>query len=238
MCGRFGLVHPEWSETRFGAQMLPDIDAQTVLIPRFNIAPTQDVLTVAPSKRLGGRLGVKSMRWGLTAQWALTDRAKPRPINIKSEGILDRPAYRRLLSLKRCVIIGDGFFEWRKQPGRPKQPHWIGLRNSEMFGFAGLWDAVKDGDEWLVSCAILTTTPNSLVATLHDRQPVILMPEQEDLWLSADATDVGELLPVLAPLPETLMVMYPVSRLVNDVKNEGPELRRYVEDEPRQTALL
>ena len=217
---------------------MPDVDPQTVLIPRFNIAPTQDVLTVAPSKRLGGRLGLKSMRWGLTAQWALTDRSKPRPINIKSEGILDRPAYRRLLALKRCIIVGEGFYEWRKQQGQSKQPYWIGLRNSEMFGFAGLWDAVKNGDDWLVSCAILTTSPNPLVATLHDRQPVILTPEQEELWLSADATDAGELLPLLAPLPETLMTMYPVPTLVNDVNNEGPELLRRVEDEPRQTALL
>ena len=218
--------------------MLPDVDAQTVLIPRFNIAPTQDVLTVASSKRLGGRPGVKSMRWGLTAQWALTDRSKPRPINIKSEGILDRPAYRRLLALKRCLIVADGFYEWRKQPGQSKQPYWIGLRSGEMFGYAGLWDAVKDGDDWLVSCAILTTSPNPLVAQLHDRQPVILTQEQEALWLSPDATDPGELVPLLRPLPETVMDMYPVPTLVNDVKNEGPELRRRVEEEPRQTALL
>ena len=166
------------------------------------------------------------------------DRSKPRPINIKSEGILDRPAYRRLLALKRCIIVGEGFYEWLKQPGQSNQPYWIGLRGGEMFGFAGLWDAVKDGDEWLVSCAILTTSPNPLVATLHNRQPVILTPEQEELWLSADTTDAGELLPLLTPLPETLMTMYPVPSLMNDVNNEGPELRRRVDEEPRQTALL
>jgi putative SOS response-associated peptidase YedK len=107
-----------------------------------------------------------------------------------------------------------------------------------MFGFAGLWDAVNDGDDWLVSCAILTTSPNPLVAMLHDRQPVILTPEQEQLWLSADATDASELLPLLSPLSESAMDMYPVPALVNDVKNEGPDLRRCVAEEPRQTALL
>ena len=218
--------------------MLPDIDAATVLVPRFNIAPSQEVLAVAPSKRLDGRRGVKSMRWGLTAPWALTDRSKPRPINIKCEGILDRPAYRRLQALKRCLIVGDGFYEWRKQPGQSKQPYAIALRSGEMFGFAGLWDAVKDGDQWLVTCAILTTSPNPLVATLHDRQPVILTPEQEELWLSADATDADELMPLLTPLPEGLMEMYPVPPLVNDVKNEGPDLRRCVGEEPRQTPLF
>jgi putative SOS response-associated peptidase YedK len=238
VCGRFGLEHPEWSETRFHAQMLPGIEPETVLIPRFNIAPTQDVLAVASSKRLNGERGLKSMRWGLTAQWALQDRSKPRPINIKTEGILDRPVYRRLLGLKRCLIVAEGFYEWRKQPGQSKQPFWIGLRTGEMFGFAGLWDAVKDGDDWLVTCAILTTSPNPLVATLHDRQPVILTPEQEELWLSADATDASELLPLLSPLSESSMDMYPVPTLVNDVKNEGPDLRRCVAVEPQQTALL
>lgn len=238
MCGRYGLEHPERSETRFAAQVLPDIHSETVLIPRFNIAPSQDVLAVAPSKRLDGRRGLKSMRWGLTARWALADRSKPRPINIKSEGILDRPAYRRLLANKRCVIPADNFFEWSQRPGQPKQPYSIELQSGDMFGFAGLWDAVKDGDDWLVTCAILTTSPNALVATLHDRQPVILTPEQEALWLEPDVTEPGEFLSVLTPLSETLMTMYPVPTLVNNVKNEGPELRRRVAAESQQPALL
>ena len=104
MCGRFGLEHPEFTETRFQAQLLPDVKPEELLIPRYNIAPTEPVLAVAPSKRLDGQRGIKAMRWGLTPQWALADHSKPRPINIKTEGILDRPVFRRLLAHKRCVI--------------------------------------------------------------------------------------------------------------------------------------
>ncbi|HEX6512320.1 MAG TPA: SOS response-associated peptidase [Chloroflexota bacterium] len=234
MCGRFGLEQPEFSEVRFKAQPLPE--TQPLLIARYNIAPTQDVLTVACSKRLHGERALKSMRWGLTASWALGDPSKPKPINIKSEGILDRPQYRHLLSRKRCLIAADGFYEWRRMGGRAKQPYWISLRNGPLFAFAGIWDACKVGDEWLVSCAILTTTPNALVADLHDRMPVILQPEDEALWLDPELTDPGELLPLLQPLPKERMAIFPVSPLVNDVRNEGPELRRHAAAE--QLAFL
>ena len=177
------------------------------------------------------------MTWGLTSSWALNDRRKPRPINIQSETLLDRPAYRRLLSLKRCLIPADGFYEWRRD-GKLRQPYNIGAADGGMFGFAGLWDACKVSDDWLVSCAILTTKPNALVAELHNRQPVILQPDQESLWLDPSVTDPGELMPILGPLSADAMTMYACSPLVNNVNNEGRELRAPAESRLTQAALL
>lgn len=231
MCGRFGYDHVELVETRFQAELLPDVKPE-VLTPRFNIAPTQDVLVVASSKRLGGRRGVKAMRWGLTQEWAYKDRSKPRPINVKTEGIYDRPNYRRLLSLKRCLVPADGFYEWRRLGGKATQPYNIGLAGGADFGFAGIWDAVRTGpgeDDWLVSCAILTCPPNPLVAQLHDRMPVILPREQEAAWLDTTLTEFADLAPLLTALPEQAMAMHPVLTLVNDVNNEGAALRTLAE---------
>lgn len=221
MCGRYGLATPEFSETRFKAAPLPEV--QPLLIPRYNIAPTQDILTVAVSKRLDGERALKAMRWGLTPEWALNDTRKPRPINVKTETLLDRPYTRRLLAKRRCLIVGDGFYEWQKV-GSSKQPWNIGLRGGELFAFAGVWDATKVEDEWLVSCASLTSSPNELVSLIHNRMPVILAPEHEQAWLSPEA-EVADLVPCLAPYPAELMTTYRVPALVNDVKNEVRGLR-------------
>lgn len=232
MCGRFGLTEPEFSETRFDAKPLPEV--QPLLIPRYNIAPTQEILTVARSSRLGGERALKAMVWGLTAQWALDDRKKPRPINLKAESLLDRPYYERLLAKRRCLIPADGFYEWKKGT---KQPWNIGLRGGEQFAFAGVWDACKLADGWLVSCAILTTTPNELVAGIHDRMPVILPRAREALWLAEDAA-LADLLPCLAPHPASTMASFPIVPLVGDVNNEGPALRQRAEAALEQQALV
>lgn len=220
MCGRFGLAEPEFSETRFDAQPLPEV--QPLLLPRFNIAPSQEVLTVARSSRLDGARALKAMVWGLTAEWAVNDRKKPRPINLKAETLLDRPYYERLISKRRCLIPADGFYEWKRGT---KQPWNIGLRGGAMFAFAGVWDACKVANGWLVSCAILTTTPNDLLADIHDRMPVILTRAAEEVWLAEDAT-AADLLPCLTAHPAEAMERYPVVLLVGDVKHEGPELRQ------------
>jgi putative SOS response-associated peptidase YedK len=223
VCGRYGLGKPEFSETRFKAP-LPDVQPP-LLLPRFNIAPTQDILTAATSKRLDGAPALKSMRWGLTPEWALADPRKPRPINVKTETLLDRPYFRRLLERKRCLIPADGFYEWNKRgDGKP----WnIGLAGGEVFAFAGVWDATKNGDDWLVSAAILTCASNPLVGELHDRMPVILRPEDEGTWLADDAA-VADLVPLLTPLDAERMDKYPVPPLVGNVANDSPQLRERV----------
>jgi putative SOS response-associated peptidase YedK len=232
VCGRFGLGSPEFSETRFNAPPLPDIQPE-LFQPRFNIAPTEPVLAVAFSKRLQGT-ALKQMRWGLTPEWALNDKRKPRPTNLKTEDIVARPFFRRLLERKRCIIPADGFWEWLAI-GKHKHPYNIGLKSGEQFGFAGLWDACRTAaGEWLVSCTILTTSPNPLVATLHDRQAVILRPEDEEPWLDPAVTDVHDLFPFLQALPESDLAMYPAVPLVNHSDLEGPALRTRMNREPTQ----
>ncbi len=237
MCGRYGLADPREVDDRFSAQQIPGLELSDLYVPRYNIAPTQDVLTVALSKRLAGGRAVKRFRWGLVAEWALKDRTKPRPINIKCESLLERPHFRRLLERKRCLIPADGFYEWQGT-GKDKQPWSIGLASGELFAFAGVWDACRDEDGWLVSCAILTTRPNGVVAPIHDRMPIILRPELEELWLDPSVTEAEVLAECFVPLPEAVMDRYPVRALVNDVNNEGPELRRRVDLAPSQPTLI
>jgi len=110
VCGRYGYDVPELTASRFQAELLPDVTPD-ILVPRYNIAPTQPVLAVATSKRLDGRRGVRSMVWGLTQQWALNDGKKPRPINLQAESLLERPTYSRLLAQKRCLIPASHFYE-------------------------------------------------------------------------------------------------------------------------------
>jgi putative SOS response-associated peptidase YedK len=234
MCGRFGLEHPEWSETRFQARQL-DLDIHRLLTPRFNIAPTQPVIAVARSSRLDGALALKAMRWGLVSEWAKDDASKPRPFNLQSETLLDRAPYRRLLERKRCLIVADGFYEWDKSASR-KQPWSFELPDRQVFGFAGLWDAVRQPDGWLVSCAVLTTSPNPLVGRFHDRMPVILSREAERVWLDEGASPVA-LRECLVSYPAEAMQAYPVVSLVNDVRNDGPQLRTPAMPPPQQGAL-
>jgi len=234
VCGRFGLETPEFSETRFSARVLPGFEDPELFKPRYNIAPSQDVLAVAIGKE-GDRV-IRPMRWGLVSSWSVSDPSKPRPINLKSETLLERSAYRSLLAKRRCIIPSSWFYEWQARGSQPKQPYAIGRRDWALFGFAGLWDACKIDDEWLISCTILTTAPNDLIAPIHNRMPVILQPEHEALWLASDAGEVA-LMGCLAALPVELMTAEPVSSLVNDVKNDGPELRQAASSPADQHAL-
>ena len=175
------------------------------------------------------------MRWGLVSQWARDDPKKPRPFNLQSETLRDRAPYRRLLEQKRCVVVADGFYEWDKAGG-PRQPWSFELPDRAMFAFAGLWDAVRDNDGWLVSCAVLTTAPNSLVSRFYDRMPVILTPDAEEVWLD-DGASLAELQDCLLSYPAAGMHAYPVVPLVNDVRREGPELRTPAAPAATQGAL-
>jgi len=231
MCGRYGLGNPEFSETRFQAARLPEFDVPELYQPRFNITPSEEVLTVAFSRHIGQRV-LKPMVWSLTAQWALHDTSKPRPTIIKTETIIDRPAYRRLLTGKRCVIPAQHFYEWQRVNTRKKQPWAIALKGDELFGFAGIWEACKVADGWLTTCAILTTHPNGMVGEIHDRMPVILRPADEATWLDPDVTNPTSLMPLFEPLPDEAIEMYPVSMFVNDGRNEGPGLLQRAEFAP------
>ena len=216
MCGRFTLVADDASfEERFS---FSGSDLQ--FVPSFNIAPTQSVLTV----RRDGEIHAEYMRWGLIPSWAKDPKIGSPMINARSETLAEKPSFRTAFRRRRCLIPADGFFEWQKS-GSSKRPMRIGLKNAELFAFAGLWEYWKDpqGDP-ILSCTIITTTPNEMMEPIHDRMPVILTREAEDIWLDSDVQDTGLLSELLVPYRAQDMEAYEVSTLVNSPRNNSPEV--------------
>ena len=163
--------------------------------------------------------------WGLIPHWATDMRSGAKMINAKEETLLERPAFRSLVESHRCLIPAEGFYEWRKADGQRPQPFDLALKEPGLFAFAGLWAARRDEQtgDWLRSCTIITTRPNELVATLHDRMPAILPRDGEVDWLDPDLS-VEQAMSLLEPYPSQRMQVRPVSSLVNSVQNDGPEL--------------
>lgn len=190
--------------------------------PRFNIAPRQEVPAVV-IRRAARKLVV--MRWGFQPAW-LAGRGVPPFINAKAESLLDKPLWRGVLRSNRCLIPADGFYEWRTIPGsRAKQPIHLRLSQGDLFAFAGLFAQDADGN---LTCAIVTTEANPLVAPIHSRMPVILAPEDEAVWLDGLEQDPRVLVSLLKPYPADAMASSPVSRDVGNVRNEGPTLLKPV----------
>ena len=194
---------------------------------RYNVAPTDEVYAVAQSSSGARRLG--TFRWGLVPFWSKDDKGGARMINARAESLLDKPAFRRPLEKRRCIIPADGFYEWEKLEGsKKKQPWFIRRRDGDVLAFAGLWDAwrpVKGSDEGrLVSCSIITTEANDAVRPLHDRMPVVLPPDAWSEWLDPANGDVDELVGLLVPALSELFELTPVNPAVNDVRNDGPHL--------------
>lgn len=214
MCGRYTLTADgETVRTAYGLA-----DAPFDYRPRYNIAPQQDVLVVANGKQ-GRRAGI--MRWGLVPAWAESAADGARMINARSETVAERAAFREAFARRRCLIPADGFYEWRTVGGS-KIPMRITL-GERPFAFAGLWERWQRGDAApLYTCTILTTSPAAAIADIHDRMPVMLRPEQYDLWLDRDA-DAETLQRLLAPYAGDDLQAYVVSSLVNKVENDGPE---------------
>jgi len=193
------------------------------LPPRYNIAPSQPVAVVRRRPQSGDdQRQLVLMRWGLIPSWATDPAIGNRLANARSESVLEKPAFRAAMRRRRCLIPADGFYEWKKN-GRNKQPYLIGLRDGRLFAFAGLWEAWEGADHsYVESCTILTTTPNELMAPIHDRMPVILPAEAYGPWLDP-AVPPAEVLAWLRPLPADQMTAYPVSTLVNNPRNDRPE---------------
>jgi putative SOS response-associated peptidase YedK len=146
-------------------------------------------------------------------------------INARAETLAEKPSFKRLLHSKRCLVVSDGFYEWRQEGRGPKTPMYITLKDDELFAFAGLWDAWKDADGQVIrTCTIITTEPNELMASIHTRMPAILSRDAREIWLDTAIRDEHVLLPLLAPYPADQMSVRPVSRLVNDPRREGAEL--------------
>ena len=216
MCGRFTL-HTDLSQI----QKVFDLD-KTVLEsqPSYNVAPTQAVLTVV---RQEGQNVLARMRWGLVPSWAKDISIGSKMINARAETLAEKPAFKRLLKSRRCLVVADGFYEWQKQ-GNQKVPMHIRMKSGEPFGFAGLYDTWHSpDDETIVSCTVITGAPNKVVAPIHDRMPVILSREAYAEWLDPANTDPMDLLPLLTPYSPRDMEAFAVSRLVNTPANNSAE---------------
>lgn len=213
MCGRFAFYSPaEAAAGLFG------FEASTPTEPRYNIAPTQPI-PVVRNARSGGREFVM-LRWGLVPFWAKDASIGNRMINARAETLAEKPAYRNAYEKRRCLVLADGFYEWRKD-AYGKTPYFISLASGQPFAFAGLWETWTDRatGEPLQTAAIVTTAASDFLRDLHDRMPVVLQPRDAGAWLSGDP---GILDAVTAAPPE--FQAWPVDRKVNDARTEGPEL--------------
>jgi len=186
-------------------------------LPSYNIAPTQ----TSPILIDDGIRRVKPMRWGLTPSWSKDMSFSARMINARSETIMEKPSFRNLLSGKRCIVITDGYYEWQKAVSG-KQPYYIHHPEGRLLPMAGLWDKwLNQEGKPVLSYTVITTAPQSELAFIHDRMPVILAPENLDKWLQTTNNPVQIVLPLLQPYRGMLEV-YPVSKMVNSPANNSP----------------
>ena len=217
MCGRFTLtVDPGQLQEAFPWAEIPEG------IPlRYNIAPSQPA-AVLPNDGLNR---VDFYNWGLIPFWAKDPKIGNRLINARAETLAEKPSFRGSFKYKRCLVLADGFYEWRKEPGtKTKTPMYLRMNNQEPFAFAGLWDIwnSSDGSE-IRTFTIITTEPNQLVGKIHNRMPVILPQIAYRQWLQEGENDPSLLKSFLQPYPAEDMEAYPVSRYVNSPQNDSPE---------------
>lgn len=214
MCGRYTVSNPD--------QILVDLQVETFgmeLVPRYNVAPTQDVPVIRQAPDGARHLGF--LRWGLIPFWAKDPSIGNRMINARSETVAEKPSFRHAVKRRRCLMITDGFFEWQKVDGG-KQPIYIHRPDRRPFVFAGLWERWSKGEQPIESCTILTTSPNAVMEPVHNRMPVILDGEARDFWLDPSIEDAAAFEPVLKPY-EGALALTPVSRFVNNPRNDSTE---------------
>lgn len=212
MCGRFTLRTPlgkliEQFQLESAPEQLP---------LRFNVAPTDSVLSLRDT---ADQRETVMLRWGLVPPWAKELSIGSRMINARSETVAEKPAFREAFRRRRCLVLADGYLEWKKV-GSKKQPYHIRMQDHRPFAFAGLWERWTRGDEPLETCTILTTDANSLSREVHDRMPVILQPNDYDLWLDPKFQQAEPLQRLLQPYPSDEMEMVMVSMRVNSVRHD------------------
>jgi putative SOS response-associated peptidase YedK len=217
VCGRYTLATPNPAEVR---GRFPIGEAGEIR-RRYNVAPGDEVLAVTADR--DGHPRGELLRWGLVPSWAKQPDTGLKMINARVETVEERPAFRRAFERYRCLIIADGFYEWRRMPSGPKQAFHITRSDRRPFAFAGLWSIwYGEDDQKLRTCTILTTAASSAIAPLHDRMPIILAPDGESAWLdpSQPPNRVRDLLAGLTPADTALR---PVGPAVNDARYDGPE---------------
>ncbi len=216
MCGRY-VLHTEIDKIAeyYDIDLIEGFDYEY----RYNIAPSEPVLSLVND---GKRNKLGYLRWGLIPSWAKEKKIGYKMINARAETLGEKPAFKTLISRRRCVIIADSFYEWKKENGG-KQPYCIKLESGKLISFAGLWDRWDHDGEIIHSCTIITTSPNDLMRKIHDRMPVILSKNDASIWLDRTIQDKTKLMSLLQPY-QGEMQAYPISSLVNSPKNNSPEL--------------
>lgn len=222
MCGRYSLFSDiRIIEERFGEVTFEEDE----YVPSYNIAPSQHILTVIND---GSKNRLGYLKWGLIPIWAKDPKVGFKMINARSETVHEKPSFRESFKKKRCLILADSFFEW-KRSDRDKVPMLIKLKSDEPFAMAGLWETWKSSTgEPIHTCTILTTKPNELMSSIHDRMPVILKPENEQTWLDTSIQDIKQLHHLLQPFEDNRLEAFEVSTLVNSPKNNSPEVVQQV----------
>ena len=222
MCGRFTLRSVD--RIRIALENRVQLDQ---VVPRYNIAPTEPVITLTTKDNL------EELIWGLIPNWS----KEPAPIiNARAETLEEKSSFKESFERRRCLILADGFYEWRRA-GKAKQAFFFQLKDGRTFAFAGLWDKWRRNETTIKSCAIITTDANELLTPIHDRMPVILSEEAYDLWLDSRVSP-AELKKLLEPFPTEEMESWPVSSRVNSSDNDGPDLIERVDVEVGTTPSL
>lgn len=216
MCGRYNIIPNAraWVDA-FAIDL--GLDVLEGMTPRYNVAPSQPVPAIRAED---GHRALRLLRWGLIPAWARDKGFGYKCINARAETVADKPAFRSAFRARRCLIPASGFYEWRRE-GAAKQPYCIRPADDAPFAMAGLWEHWEGEDEVIESCTIIVTAANEQLSALHDRMPVILRPDDYGTWLDPDVRDRERLTGLLQPYDGRLQ-FFPVSRRVNDPRNDDP----------------
>lgn len=220
MCGRYTQLR-SWPEL-VRLYRITQAQAAPNALARYNIAPMQAVAVIR-SGADGGR-ALSAMRWGLVPAWARDLGIGAKMINARAETVLEKPAFLSAMRRRRCLIPADGFYEWQVRPGAAKQPYRLTLADDRPMAFAGLWERWEGAafGAPVLSCTILTTAANELLAPIHARMPVILSEDAHDAWLDCERCPAEAMLALLRPYPAAAMIARPVGTWVNRVANDDP----------------
>jgi putative SOS response-associated peptidase YedK len=218
MCGRFSYTVElnTFKNHLLSEYGIKDVN-NDIILPRYNIAPGQDVIAIIND---GKNYRVGTLKWGFVPSFAKDEKIGYHMINARSETLKEKPAYMHALTSKRCIILANGYYEWKKD-GTSKSPMRIIKKKEEILPLAGLWSTyVRPDGSKLYTCTVITTSANPLIKSVHDRMPCILTEENKKNWLNPKITNPDILLSYLHPYNDLEMEVYPVSPTVNNAKNE------------------
>lgn len=219
MCGRFTLqIPPELIAEIFGLSEIPTYPT------RYNIAPSHTAPIAVIRQDASAHNQFSLLQWGLIPSWADETYNSSHTTNARSETVQEKASFRSAIKYRRCIIPSSGFYEWQRE-GKKSSPYFIHMKDNAPMCFAGVWDHWKTpAGDTIESCSILTTSSNRLIASIHDRMPVILHPAEYNHWLDRTLHDPSQLTRFYQPYPHDLLEMYPVSPSVNNARNDSPDL--------------